>query len=137
MIIHPYLTFNGNCEEAMTFYQSVFGGEFTAQQRFSEALGNDVDPADADRMMHMSLPVGDSALMASDTTSDMDPVPSGHDVSLSVDPEDVDEARRIFDALAEGGTVTLAFEPQFWGDWFGSCTDRFGIDWMVNASAGD
>ena len=134
MIIHPYLMFNGNCEEAMTFYRSVFGGDFSARQTFAEMPGDEVGPADADRIMHMSLTVGATELMASDTTSDMDPVPAGHNVSLSVDPEDPDEARRIFDALAEGGTVTMAFDRQFWGDWFGTCTDRFGIDWMVGSA---
>lgn len=85
----------------------------------------------------MPLPVGDTALMASDTTGDREPAPAGHNVSLSIDPGDLGDARRIFAALFDDGVVILAFGRQFWGGWFGSCTDRFGISWMVTASDTD
>lgn len=135
MKINTYLTFNGTCEEAFTFYKSVFGGEFSAISRFSEMpadVGIDVNEADAHRVLHVALPIGNDVLMGSDTpTSAMDALP-GRNISVSLQPESEAEARRIFGALAEGGTVTMPLERAFWDALFGMCTDRFGINWMVN-----
>lgn len=131
--LNPYLNFDGKCEEAFEFYRSIFGGEFQDLSRFSEMPGGDQDDGDSDRLIHVALPIGDGqVLMGSDTRSDM-PAPSAGDaVHVNIAPDDEDESRRIFEALAEGGTVTMPYERQFWGADFGMCTDKYGINWMVN-----
>lgn len=134
--LNPYLTFDGNCEAAFEFYRSVFGGDFSDVSRFSEAPPDAAgSPGDGDKIMHISLPLGDDqVLMGSDRPAAMGPGTSGDAVSLSVALDDADEARRVFDALAEGGTITMPFERQFWGADFGMCVDRFGIHWMVDST---
>jgi PhnB protein len=134
--LNPYLAFDGNCEEAFEFYRSVFGGEFSDVNRFSEAPGSDT--ADADKIMHISLPLAEGQiLMGSDRPSEMGPGTFGDSVSLSIAPDDAGQARRVFDALSEGGKVTMPYERQFWGADFGMCIDRFGINWMVNYTPGE
>ncbi len=137
--VNPYLVFDGRCREAFDFYRSVFGGEFADVSPFSEmppdAMPGGVPAEDADRLMHISLPLGDGqVLMGSDRPSSMGGADFGDAVSISVGLEDADEGRRIFEALAESGKVTMPYSPQFWGAHFGSCADRFGINWMVNAA---
>ncbi len=132
--VNPYLNFSGNCEEAFTFYRSVFGGELTDLSRYSE-LPPDTPPpeSDASKIMHVSLPIGEGqALMGSDRPDSMGPTTPGDNVQISVNPTDADEARRIFDQLAEGGQVTMPYERAFWGADFGMCIDKFGLQWMVN-----
>jgi PhnB protein len=131
--VNPYLGFDGNCEEAFELYRSVFGGEL-AISRYSEMPPDSGVPAsEANRIMHVSLPLGDGqALMGSDRPPGSGGATFGDSVSVSVAPESSEEGRRIFEALAAGGTVTQPYERQFWGDDFGMCTDRFGIHWMVD-----
>ncbi|HEY5578455.1 MAG TPA: VOC family protein [Acidimicrobiia bacterium] len=132
--IHPYLNFSGNCEEAFRFYRSVFGGELSDLNRFSEAPSELPSPeSEADKIMHVSLPIGDGqVLMGSDRPASMGPTTAGDNMHVSVSPDSAEEARRIFDGLSEGGRVTMPFERAFWGADFGMCTDKFGINWMVN-----
>ena len=132
--INPYLTFDGNCEEAFEFYRSVFGGEFIDFTRYSEAPpempGADTEP---DKIMHVSLPVGDGqVLMGADRPSAMGPGTFGDSVAVSVAPEKEDEGHRLFDSLAAGGQIAMPYERQFWGADFGMLVDKFGIHWMVN-----
>ena len=133
MALYPYLTFGGTCREAFTRYQEVFGGELEVM-----ALGDlpaedaaGLPPDAADQVMHAALRFGDDLLMGSD-----DPW-GGFDgfrgVSVNVTVTDVGEAERLFAALAEGGEVGMALEATFWSPAFGTCTDRFGVPWMVNA----
>lgn len=134
--LHPYLNFAGNAEEAFAFYRSVFGGEFTAVVRFKDmpVEGAPVPPADADKIMHIGLPVGkDSILMASDAPESMGfRVVQGNNVYVLVSPDSKEEADRIFAALSAGGTVEMPIADQVWGDYYGSCRDKFGIHWMVD-----
>lgn len=132
--VNPYLIFDGTCEQAFEFYRSVFGGEFGDINRFSESPpGVPSDPGDADRLMHVSLPLGDGqVLMGSDRQSSMPAGTLGDSVALSVSPDAADEGRRLFEALSSGGQVTMPYERQFWGADYGMCTDRFGVNWMVN-----
>jgi PhnB protein len=138
--INPYLTFDGNCEEAFEFYRSVFGGEFSDLNRFfseapSDSPGSDED---ADRILHLSLPIGDGqVLMGSDRPSEMGPGTFGDSVAVSIAPDDADSGRRIFEGLSAGGQVTMPYERQFWGADFGMCTDKYGIHWMVNYTPGE
>lgn len=135
--INPYLNFSGNCEEAFEFYKSVFGGE-AELSRFSEIPGEDHTEEDGDKVTHVSLPIGDrQVLMGSDRPSTMGPTTPGDNVQVNVAPDTSEDARRIFDALAAGGNVTMPLEKMFWGAEFGMCTDKFGIHWMVNYDTGE
>ncbi len=132
--LNPYLSFGGNCEEAFEFYRSVFGGELE-MSRFSEMpsdAGGESD-VDGNLIMHVSLPLGEGhVLMGSDRPPAMGPPTAGNNVQVSVNPASSEEARRIFDGLGAGGTVTMEFQPTFWEAEFGMLTDKFGIHWMVN-----
>lgn len=135
MRINPYLNFNGQTEEAFNFYKSVFGGEFSMIQRFNEMpAGEQPMPAnEAERIMHVSLPIGETVLMGTDISeaSGMTLTP-GNNVYLSLHPDSKEEGERLMAALAEGGKVEMPFAKMFWGAWFGSLTDKFGVRWMVN-----
>src|SRR3990170_8375856 len=136
MAFHPYLFFGGNCREAFTRYQEIFGGELVLPPMSDAPSDEPVPAAQADLIMHAALTVGDDLLMASDdpTSDGFGPV-QGMQVHYAV--ADVDEAKRVFDALAEGGQVTLAIGETFWSPAFGMCVDRFGTPWMVSAEPAD
>jgi PhnB protein len=127
--INPYLTFDGNCEEAFEFYRSVFGGEFPAIMRFSDMMPDAGD--DANKIMHIALPISEgSVLMGSDTPGDDHTV--GSNVSLAIGLADRDEADRLFNGLSAGGKVTMPMNDAPWGDYFGMFTDKYGFHWMIN-----
>ncbi|NES27569.1 VOC family protein [Micromonospora terminaliae] len=127
--LNPYLSFRDDARQAMEFYQKVFGGTLTLST-FGE-FGNP-DPAVADNVMHAQLETDRGfTLMASDTPPEMDYQP-GARISISLSGDDADELRGYWRQLAEGGTVAVPLEKQMWGDEFGMCADRFGINWMVN-----
>jgi PhnB protein len=134
--LNPYLNFNGNTEEAFQFYRSVFGTEFVALQRYRDTpdpICSQVSPADADKIMHIALPIGKNAiLMATDALSSMgQAVRPGDNFSLSLSADSHEEAERLFNALSAGGTVTMPLDKAFWGAYFGLLTDPFGVQWMV------
>jgi len=135
MKLHAYLNFPGNAEEAFTFYRSIFGGELSVY-RFKDMPmeGVELAPEDEDKVMHVSLPIGeDSVLMASDTPQSFGrELVQGNNVYVSAHPASREEADRIFNALAEGGGIEMPIADQMWGDYYGSLRDRFGIHWMVN-----
>lgn len=131
---NPYLNFAGNCADAFDFYRSVFGGEFSNVSKFSDMPADDGEapaPELADQVMHIALPLGDSLLMGSDVPEGMGTVTPGSSTYVCIEPDTVEDGRRIFDRLAEGGEVEMPYESQFWGDYFGSCSDRYDIKWMV------
>lgn len=136
--INPYLNFNGNTEEAFTFYKSVFGGEFLACQRFKDVPtlpGEAVmSESDGEKLMHVALPIGKgNILMATDILESLgQSLTVGNNYSLSIDTESEDEATNLFNALSADGTITMPFEKAFWGAYFGMITDKFGIQWMIN-----
>lgn len=134
MRIEPYLFFPGNCREALAFYESVFGGSVTSIMRYGDVPpgGPPTPPEMTDKIMHATFVSGDLTLMASDSM-DQKPGTTAERVSLSVALPDVGAGGRIFEALSDGGTVFVPYSKQFWGATFGMLTDRFGIDWMVNA----
>ncbi len=137
--INPYLTFKGNCEEAFNHYKSVFGGEFTYIGRFGEMPpqeGKTMPAEDANKIMHVSLPIGSNQLMGSDTGGEWAAhTVIGNNYSISVSADSKEDADRIFKGLAEGGNITMPLADTFWGDYFGMCTDRFGINWMMSYNA--
>ncbi|MEI9946471.1 MAG: VOC family protein [Chitinophagaceae bacterium] len=135
--INIYLTFNGNCEEAFTFYKSVFGGEFPYIGRFGEMPtedGTKLTGDDAKRIMHVSLPISkETMLMGSDTTSEWAAgYSAGNNFSISVNTDTKEEAGRIFDGLSTGGKVVMPMNKTFWSEYFGMFTDKFGVNWMVS-----
>jgi PhnB protein len=127
--LNPYISFTDNARQAMEFYRDVFGGALT-MNTFGEF--GQPDSPDANKIMHAML-VTDSglALMGADTPTGSEHTP-GENIAVSLSGEDADELRGYWDKLAEGGTVSVPLEKQMWGDEFGMCKDRFGINWMVN-----
>jgi len=139
MKIHAYLNFEDKTEDAFRFYEKVLGGKLTEIYRFGimpPQDGFELTPEQKNRVMHVALQLPDGQMiMGSDTLPGMGPKRvEGNNFSISVHPTSRQEADRIFGALAEGGTVVMPMADQFWGDYFGSLTDRFGVNWMVNYS---
>ncbi|WP_410592184.1 VOC family protein [Amycolatopsis sp. lyj-23] len=131
--LNPYLSFRDDARQAMEFYKGVFGGTLTLNT-FGESGAP--EGADADKIMHAQLEAENGfTLMASDTPAGMEHHP-GTNISVSLSGDDADDLRGYWDKLSEGGTVTVPFEKQVWGDEFGACVDKFGIPWMVNVVQG-
>jgi PhnB protein len=130
---HPYLSFEGNTEEAFNFYRSVFGGDFPMVLRFRD-MGDDMGMtgSDLDRIAHIALPLGDTMLMGTDVVGSGS-VTIGTNVYINLTPDSVEEAERVFGALAAGGgEVEMPLQETEWAEKYGACTDRFGVQWMVN-----
>jgi PhnB protein len=133
--LNPYLTFDGNAEEAFNFYKAIFGGEFSSMVKFKDMPIPGVQLADADleKVMHVGLPVGDELLMASDAMETLgQTVTPGNNLYISAHPDSKEEADRLFSALSEGAEIEMPIADQMWGDYYGSLKDKFGIGWMVN-----
>ena len=137
MKIITSLSFNGQCREAFEFYARVLGGKVTAYPYGEGTPDMPVDPKYKDWLMHCWLEVGDQAMIGADMLEEWAPnigkPKNGFDVTLQTD--DIDEARRWFDALKEGGKVVMDFAETFWSPGYGSLVDRFGIPWMVNTNS--
>ncbi|HEY5442820.1 MAG TPA: VOC family protein [Candidatus Saccharimonadales bacterium] len=127
-----YLYFKGNCREAMEFYKDIFGGELTVQTYGDVKAANEENGAN--NIMHARLEGGDIKLMASDTAKAS---PVAAKVSLALGGSDEPRLREIFGKLSKGGKVFMELKKEFWGDIFGSVTDKYGVDWMVNITAGE
>ena len=134
--LNPYLNFNLECEAAFNFYKSVFGGDFTAFQRFNEVPGiaNDLNDAEKEGVMHVALPIGKhSILMGSDViTSRGHPEAQGNNCYLSLQADSKEEAETLFTGLSEGGNIEMPLEDTFWNAYFGMFQDKFGVHWMIN-----
>ena len=133
--INIYLNFNGNTEEAFNYYKSVLGGEIVMIQRFKDTPeAGPVPPADADKIMHMSMTVGKNMMfMATDALeSKGQKLIMGNNFYVSVSTESEDETRKIFNGLSSGGKIEVPLDKMFWGAYFGMCTDKFGVHWMVS-----
>ncbi|WDF60454.1 VOC family protein [Flavobacterium sp. KACC 22758] len=133
--INPYLMFNGTCEEAFLFYKSVFGGEFPYIGKYKDAPaeeGEKLSEEALNRIMHVSLPIGNTILMGSDSHPRYGDVGFGDNFSISINTESTDEADRIFNGLSAGGKVEMPMNKTFWGAYFGMFKDKFGVNWMVN-----
>ncbi|WP_114751175.1 VOC family protein [Pleomorphovibrio marinus] len=133
-LIHlvPYLRFDGNCEEALTFYSHIFNGTINIEQRY-KVLGNQVSDSYHSKILHAQFEFAEARFFACDVFPDRKTQPSGTNVSLSLLLEDTEHASHVFNSLSEDGTVQMPFEKQFWGDWHGGLKDKFGIDWNVNS----
>jgi PhnB protein len=127
--LNPYISFSDNAQQAMEFYQDVFGSSLTLHT-FGEFGAPDAP--EADKIMHGMLETdGGLALMGSDTPPGMEHNP-GNNIAVSLSGDDAAELRGYWEKLSDGGTVSVPMEKQMWGDEFGMCVDRFGVPWMVN-----
>ena len=129
MSFDPYLFFSGNCREAMTRYQEIFGGDLVLVPNSEAPEGAGMPGASPDSIMHAALTLGGRLLMASDDPTGNDGPKTG--VAVSHTAADAGEAKRIFDGLAEGGEVQMPLGETFFSPAFGACLDRFGVPWMV------
>lgn len=137
--INPYLNFPGNTEEAFNFYKKVFGGDFMGGIfRFKDTPdAKKLSKSDQEKVMHVALPMGkDNMLMATDALESMGfKVTFGNNFYISIHADSREEADKLFNGLSEGGKVEMPMADQFWGDYFGSLADKFGVRWMVIYSA--
>ena len=131
--LHPYLSFRDNARQAMEFYRSVFGGKLTMTM-FKEFNASQ-DPGEDDKIMHAMLEAENGiTFMAADTPNRMEYRP-GANISMSLSGDNEKELTSYFEKLAAGGQITMPLEQAPWGDTFGMCADRFGVNWMVNITA--
>ena len=135
--VNVYLTFDGKCEEAFRFYESVFGTQIPYMGRFGEVPpSEDMPPmseADKNRIMHVTLPISnETMLMGSDTLPGTHHLAQGNNFSLSINANSREEATTLFNKLSSGGKVTMELQDTFWGAFFGMWEDQFGMNWMVN-----
>jgi PhnB protein len=141
--VSTYLNFPRHTEEAFNFYKSVFGGEFG---RGGIARFGDIPPqegmpplpeADKNLVVHIELPiVGGHVLMGTDAPESMGfKVDFGNNVHINLEPDSREESKKIFEALSKGGKITMDLQDMFWGAYFGSVTDKYGVQWMVNCAA--
>lgn len=130
--INPWINFNGNAEEAFTFYKSVFGGEFGAITRFKDVTGFEVSEKEANKIMRITLPIGSAVLIANDVPEMMGRVSEEENRSkIAVTAESKNEAERIFAGLSAGGAVEMPMAESPWGTWFAMFRDKYGIEWTV------
>lgn len=128
--LSPYLTFNGNCAEAMEFYKSCLGGELSIST-FGEAP-EEVSDEEKNLVMHSSLTSNGIVLMASDTSVKHGDVTFGSNITLNLNIEDLETAKNCYTKLVDGGTATMPMQETFWGGQFGMLTDKYGVHWMIN-----
>jgi PhnB protein len=129
--LNPYLNFPGTAAKAIALYESVFATKAEQVSRFGDTPGVDVGPEHKDRIMHARIHVGPGVVMMSDTPPGM-PVANESNTHVCLDFDDATDMRKKFEALADGGQVTMPVQDTFWGATFGMLTDRFGIRWMFN-----
>lgn len=139
--VSTYLNFPRNTEEAFNFYKSVFGGEFIGNiARFGDIPPSEGMPplADGDKnlVMHVALPIlGGHVIMGTDAPESMGfKVSFGNSVYINLEPDTREETKRLFNALSAGGKVEMELQDMFWGDYFGSCKDKYGVQWMFNCA---
>jgi PhnB protein len=139
--VSTYLNFQRNTEEAFNFYKLIFGGEFTGGiSRFSDIPQSEKMPplpeADRNLVMHIVLPIlGGHNLMGTDAPESMGfKVTPGNNVYIMLEPDTREETKRLFKALSEGGKIEMELRDMFWGDYYGSCSDKFGVQWMFNCA---
>ncbi|NJY61869.1 VOC family protein [Salinimicrobium sp. CDJ15-81-2] len=135
--LNPYLNFPGNCEEAFNFYKSVFGGEFAYVGRFADIPSDEgmvIPEHKLNKIMQIALPLGkECLLMGSDCDEGWCPeVVVGNNVTLSINVESREQADKLFEGLCNGGKINMQIGDVFWGSYYGMCTDKYGVTWMIN-----
>ena len=133
----PYLHFDGKAEEAMKCYKSIFGGSFKILQRYKDMAGGmKISEEDQDRIIHISLLLDNGiTLMASDFLSSMEmQVNPSNNFHICIQAENEQEADKLFSEISDGGWIDMPLNRTFWGDYFGMCSDKFGVQWMINGT---
>jgi PhnB protein len=133
--INPHINFNGNAEEAFTFYQSVFGGEFAKIMRFKDLSSPEfpVSEKDANKIMHIAFPIGKNVLMANDVPEFLGPTNENENRSkIAISAESKEEADKLFNGLSVDGQIEMPIGDSPWGSYFGMFRDKYGIEWMVD-----
>jgi len=136
--INPYINFNGNAEEAFSFYRSVFGGEFETIVRFKDIASDEfpVEEIEREKIMRIVLPIGDSVLIANDVPQALGVVSENENRSkIAVNTENHEEAERIFSGLSEGGSIEMPMSESPWGTYFAMFRDKYGIEWTVEVAS--
>jgi PhnB protein len=134
-LINPHINFNGNAEEAFTFYKSVFGGDFATIMRFKDMSSPEFPIAEKEenKVMHIALPIGQNILMGNDVPESMGQVNEAENRSkISISAESREEADKLFNGLSAGGSVEVPMDDSPWGSYFGMFRDKYGIEWMVD-----
>ena len=134
MPLNVYLHFNGNCREVFEFYRSAFGGDFALCSTFHDMPDQTgIAEEEKDNILHISYDIGGTTLMGSDVPSaSAPPVEQGNNFSISYQTESREQTEELFNKISEGGKVTMPLGDMFWGSYFGSCTDKYGINWMFD-----
>ena len=134
--VNPYLNFSGNTEDAFKFYKSVFGGEFLTVMRFKDVPDQDIPEAVKNQIMHIALPIAPNIiLMGTDAPEEMGfKLIKGNNLYISLETESKEEADKLFNGLSVGGNIKMPMADQFWGDYYGNFTDKYGVCWMINFS---
>jgi len=133
--INPHINFNGNAEEAFNFYKSVFGGEFAKIMRFKDLASDEFPVAEheANKIMHIALPIGKSMLMANDVPEILGKTNENENRSkIVITAESKEEANKLFNGLSVGGQIEMPIMDSPWGSYFGMFRDKYGIEWMVD-----
>jgi PhnB protein len=129
------LLFDGQTEEAFNFYKSVFGGEFSNVQRMSDLPSpTEIPESELNKILHMSLPIGESILMGMDLPAGRGTVNKGNNTFITLNTSSEEETDELFKKLSDGANIMMPVEKQFWGAYFGMLTDKFGIQWMLTFS---
>ncbi len=135
-VINPSINFNGNCEEAFNFYKSAFGGEFGKIVRFKDMPSDPAHPipeTEANKLMHITLPIGPNVLIGNDVPSFMGTVNEQENRSkISIQATSKQEAEKLFTILSQGATVEVPLEESPWGSYFAMLRDKYGIEWMID-----
>jgi PhnB protein len=134
-LINPHINFNGNAEEAFTFYQSVFGGEFAKIMRFKDLANDDfpVSENETNKIMHIALPIGNNVLMGNDVPEIMGKTNENeHRSKIAISAESKEEAEKLYNGLSAGGQIEMPLEESPWGSYFAMFRDKYGIEWMVD-----
>ena len=138
-VINPHINFNGNAEEAFTFYKSVFGGEFAKVVRFKDIANEEfpLSEKEENKIMHIALPIGQcNMLMGNDVPEFMGKVNEQENRSkISISTESKEEADQLFNGLSESGEIEMPIADSPWGTYFGMFRDKYGIEWIVEFSA--
>jgi len=134
-LINPHLNYNGNAEEAFLFYKSVFGGEFSKVMRFKDMKSPEftIDEKEAEKIMHIALPIGKNVLMANDVPEFMGKTNENENRSkIAISAASKEEADHLFNGLSAGGQIEMPITESPWGSYFGMFRDKYGIEWMVD-----
>ncbi len=132
--VNPYLSFNGDCEAAFSFYKTVFGGEYPELYRYKDIPDMEIPDSEKEKIMHVSLQLTEHVwLMGADTSEVFgQKTQFGDNITITLCTQSEEETHRIYQALSEGGKITMALEKTFWADLYATFTDRFGVCWALN-----